>query len=608
MKRRNFITGSLGAGIAMHPFVRAWSRPDAGFPDKNNLKLAGPVKPVFIYNNWSAYDELSDNKPQTEELAMNELAQVIRLKNSGVQVDYYVMDAFWFDKFGGYRTWHKKHWPDGPDEWLIKCKLNDIKPGMWFSTNLIATQSGRFLEVIPEWKDSLGSDPNIMCLFEGGYTKHLADTLQLWHDKGVRLFKFDFAYFEAVTPESKTKFTPDEILEKNKVAFMQMLRQFRKNNPGVLITGYNGFGGDMENTYKPFDKKIDPRWLDVFDTLYCGDPRFSDVPMMNIWRSQDNYSDHQVFAYQAYGMPIRRIDNCAFMIGKTGTCYYRASQCWKGMLILELARGGWVNVYHGNLELLNDDDARWFAKAQRLYHELQKTDTTITFGSIPGKGKPYGFKSSSPKGIVCTVVNPSQQIADIELPVGHQTGSNIIYADGGFRPFVKDNILKIGPEQLVVVGYGEYATYLENIAEIFYNLGVDKSIDIPIAIDKFETAFTVTGKNRIEARVNLVKDKHVRIIMQQFYKNGDPCRSWPGAPPDGKNVSEVIQIKVSQEGKDVPTHIEYDKMIWSGLSWGAAEIKSGSFDVKKPLDIKCISNEKDELILKADVYAVEYAK
>ncbi len=597
MKRRNFISGAVSLGLVMHPFVRAWSKPSS----YRDLKLAGPAKPVFIYNNWSAYDELSDNVPQTEKLAMRELSEVVRLKQNGVQIDYYVMDAFWFDLWGGYRTWHKQHWPNGPDKWLATCKENNIKPGMWFSTNLIATHSGRFLEVIPEWKDSLGTDPNIMCLFDGGYLNHLAKTLQIWYDKGVRLFKFDFAYFEAVTPAMKDKYTKEEVLEKNKAAFMAMLQQFRKNNPDVLITGYNGFGGEMENTYNAFDNiKIDPRWMDTFDTLYCGDPRFSDVPMMNIWRSQDNYSDHQVSAYQAYGLPIRRIDNCAFMIGKTGTCYYRATHCWKGMLILELARGGWVNVYHGNLELVNNEDAKWFAKVQGIYHGLQKEDSTVTFGSIPGKGQPYGFKSSTANGTVCTVVNPSQQIATITLPVEDGAAPYILYADGGYIPVARANMLSIGPEQLVVVGYGQYASK-NNF------MGVDNSISIPISIENIDAAFASTAKNSITAQVSPVAGKNVRIIMQQFGKNGLPYRSWPGAPPDGKKVSEVIIIKASQDGKELPMHIEYDKVIWSGLSWAAAEIKHGTFDPEKPLTVQCMTMDKEELNLKADIYVVSYA-
>ncbi len=455
------------------------------------------------------------------------------------------------------------------------------------------------LDIIPEWQSSLGTDPNILCLFDGGYLAHLADTLQMWHDKGVRLFKFDFAYFEAVTPAMQGKFSKEEVIEKNKVAFMEMLQHFRSKNPDILLTGYNGFGGDMENTYTPFNKTIDPRWLDTFDTLYSGDPRFSDVPMMNIWRSQDNYSDHQVNAFKAYGLPVRRIDSCAFMVGTTGTCYYRGNQCWKGMLILELARGGWVNVYHGNLELLNNEDGQWFARVQSLYHGLQKQDNTLFFGAIPGKGQPYGFSASSAKGTVCTVVNPSQQIATIQLPAGAHS-SRILYADGGYQPEVNGMTLTLGAEQLVVVGLGEFAAQK-------YNFGTDQTIRIPLSIEKITAAFASTSKNTIEGSVNPIAGKDLRIVMQQFSPNGDPCRSWPGAPPDGKKVSEVIRISASQDGKDIPLHIQYDKVIWSGLSWGVAEAKAGTFDSSRPLLVRCSTAEKDELRLTADIYALSYA-
>ena len=149
MQRRNFIKNTIGLGLAMHPMVKAWSHPLNGrFPLRGealstrnqpgtsawaDFTLSGPPKPLFIYNNWSAYDELSDNKPQTEALAMRELREIVRLKTKGVEIDYYVMDAFWFALWGGYRTWKKEHWPNGPDGWLEACKQNNIKPGMWLS-------------------------------------------------------------------------------------------------------------------------------------------------------------------------------------------------------------------------------------------------------------------------------------------------------------------------------------------------------------------------------------------------------------------------------------------------------------------------------------------
>src|SRR5580704_14578367 len=113
MQRRNFIQNSLGLSFALPVLIKEWRHTEIQSA-KGVRKIAGPEKPVFIYNNWSAYDELSDNVPQTESLAMLELQEIKRLKENGVKIDYYVMDAFWFDKDGGYRIWHKQHWPKGP--------------------------------------------------------------------------------------------------------------------------------------------------------------------------------------------------------------------------------------------------------------------------------------------------------------------------------------------------------------------------------------------------------------------------------------------------------------------------------------------------------------
>jgi len=91
--------------------------------------------PIVVYNDWSAYDELSDNIPLTEQLAMRELDEVLRLRRFGVRFDYYMMDAFWFDPDGAYRTWRKPNWPNGPDAWIKRCRDNGLLPGLWFGTN-----------------------------------------------------------------------------------------------------------------------------------------------------------------------------------------------------------------------------------------------------------------------------------------------------------------------------------------------------------------------------------------------------------------------------------------------------------------------------------------
>jgi hypothetical protein len=119
----------------------------AGNADAGFLPLQDPI---VVYNNWSAYDELSDNVLQTEQLAMKQLDELLRLRRRGVRFDYYMMDAFWYAKEGAYRTWRKATWPNGPDGWLARCKENGIKPGLWFGTNMLVQ-----LDAAPEWQDSL---------------------------------------------------------------------------------------------------------------------------------------------------------------------------------------------------------------------------------------------------------------------------------------------------------------------------------------------------------------------------------------------------------------------------------------------------------------------
>jgi len=155
--------------LAVAAFARA---PDASF-----LPLQDPI---VVYNSWSSYDELSDNVPQTEQLAMRELDELLRLRRRGVPFDYYVMDAFWYAQDGAYRAWRKTTWPHGPDRWLTRLKENGVKPGLWFGTNLLVQ-----LDPAPAWQDSLNQKRDAMCFFQGGFLPHFMETLQLWYDRGV---------------------------------------------------------------------------------------------------------------------------------------------------------------------------------------------------------------------------------------------------------------------------------------------------------------------------------------------------------------------------------------------------------------------------------------
>jgi hypothetical protein len=447
-----------------------------------------------------------------------------------------------------------------------------------------------------------------MSFVDGGFLPDFMDALQYWYDRGIRMFKFDFVDFDAVTPAAEKSLSKQEIRRRNQDAFREALRNFRAKNHDAMMVAFNGFGGDMESTAGPFPFRnpIDLRWLEVFDSIYSGDPRPSDVPETNFWRSMDIYSDHMVRRYEQSGLPLERIDPTAMMVGTTGTIYYRKTNAWKGMLWLTYARGGWVNTIHGNLELLGDQEAAWFARVQKLFAGLQAQGRTKTFGGLPGNVEPYGFGSLDATGAVYTVMNPSQSFQEIELPLLARTQpplgqGRILFRDAGFVPALKGNRVSLGPGQLAAIGFGRYT-------DAAFDFGVQEDVVIPQKILRVETKFGVVEKNKVEATIAPPANGDLRILFQQRDANGQIMRSWPGGPPNGKPMGSVLKIEAEQDGKPVPVNVQYDRQIWSGLSWGAGEIRSKDLSGKGPIRIRCSSAEPETRNLEGYIWIVEYGK
>lgn len=566
-------------------------------------RLGSPTipDPISVYDNWSVYDELSDNVPLTQALTMKELDQVLRLRKSGARFDYYVMDAFWFDPNGAYRTWKKPNWPEGPDLWIKTCQQNGIKPGLWFSTNTLVK-----INAAPQWRDSLNKKGTAMSMFEGGFLPDFMDTLQYWYDHGMRMFLFDFADLTAATPKSEATMTKEEIIQRNSTALQDALASFRRKNPEVVLEAFNGFGGDMDSTYYPFPFKnpVDLRWLKVFDSLYSGDPRPGDVPEMNFWRTLEIYSDHQARRYEQAGVPLERIDSTSFMPGKTSTIYRRAMQEWKGSLILMLARGGWIDTTYGNLELLSDQDVAWFARVQSLFLHFQSEGRTKTFGGIPGEVQTYGFAALDAEGSVYVLVNPAQNMAKIQMPLLSQVQKpmghgRLLFSDAGFEPRLIGDTIELGPGQMAVVGFGKYAAST-------YDFGIQKDLVIPRAIRPVAADFQSTGKGVIRATIPAPAGGDLRLIMQQYSPDGSLRRTWPTGSPNVENMGKLFLLKAEQNGKELPIHEDYDREIWAGLSWAAGEISQKDLQPGSPLTLTFQSMEKDSVTLKGQLYLVNY--
>jgi hypothetical protein len=584
LTRRALVAGAL---LPLVPAPHLFAAAAAG-----ELRLKAPI---WVYNNWSAYDELSDAAPLTEDLAMRELRQILRLRQAGVRIDYYVMDAFWFDPDGGYRTWRKEYWPEGPDRWLAACRDNHIEPGLWFGTNSLV-----HLNPTAKWRSSLTVKKGAMALYAGDFLPDFMEVLQYWYERGIRLFKLDFANFGAAAAGDEHRLEAREIRRRNREALRQALLAFRHKNPDIVMDAFNGFVGDV-GTAKSVVPHSAVRWLDVFDALYAGDPRPSNVPEMNFWRSVDIYSDRMVRRFEQAGVSVKRIDSTGFMIGDTGTIFGRRTAGWRGMLLLMMARGGWINTVHGNLEFLDDADLRWFAQAQQLYDDLQRGGVTEAFGGLAGDRLPYGFVSATATGSVYTVVNPAQAVQSAQLPAPpHATvppgGGRILFRDAGFIPVIEGHELRLGPGQMAVVGFGDYTA-------ASHDLGLNVDIRIPLSIAPIPASFIRTANKQITVAATIAPPAgDLRIIMRQEEENGGAMRSFSEA-----KMGEHFTISVTQSGRRLPVTTQYDKLVWSGLSWAAGEIPHADFAPGVPIEIRLSSADSDlTLRLAGHLYAVSY--
>jgi hypothetical protein len=510
--------------------------------------------PLFVYGNWASYDELSDSVPLDEALAMRQLGHLLRLRRSGVRFDAYLMDAFWFGRDGAYRTWRKPHWPDGPDRWLDACGEHGLLPGLWFTANTLF-----HLDLPHAWADSIDEKGWGLCLFKGGFLSDFLAVLAHWYERGVRVFKFDFAEFGAFP--AGDEMDSETARRENVAAFRSEFKAFRRAHPEAVLLGYNGFEDRecMDRSDRPPGRYVDPGWLDVLDSLYCGDPRPSDLPLPEFWRSVDVYTDCLARLFESSGIPLHRIDNCGFMAGDTGTCYWRGKAGWKAMLALSLARGGRIHVAYGDLGLFDDEDARWWASAQRLYAPGMVEGATKSFGGWPGSGEPYGWLSASETRAVATVVNPSMRRGALGLPPG---------------PLASSVTLEPGEVRILVAGKDAASIDLGDRLPALGTRIMEEQGTGPLSLEL----------PRLESPARL------RVCVTQARGDGTASRVFPAGDDQ---APFRIRIREGDAWRELPPM--FDRKIWSGLSWWVAEFGCEPGPNARFLEVSSLATEETTL-------------
>jgi hypothetical protein len=115
------------------------------------------------------------------------------------------------------------------------------------------------------------------------------------------------------------------------------------------------------------------------------------------------------------------------------------------------------------------------------------------------------------------------------------------------------------------------------------------------------------GTNAISCVCPVPGRDDLRIIFRQA-ADQRPVRTSRGAPPDGTSLGQMLLIEASQGDHNLAVHINYDRPLWSGLSWGVGEIRNRDFDRHRPVRVRCVSLDPQASDLTLQLYAVEYAK
>lgn len=520
-------------------------------------KVSG-IAPTNIYITWGAHDQLSDSVKLTEELANKELDAFLALREKGVKLDYFLMDMFWFSKNNLYNTFNEE-WKNGHIAFFQKAKSNDVKLGLWLSANVLGwNENMRWLNYQDTLFDGISKEKLWMALYDGVWPAYFNSVLEYWYNQGVTLFKIDFAAFGAVKEGDEEKYTKEQLDDMNKKAFHQLLANFRKKHPDCKFIAYNGFFSKE----KPVKTETD-WWLEVFDAVFCGDPQPGLVPGYNFVQSVTLYSDQMFWTFAKNGVPISFTDNSQFMLSKTGTGNFRGKQDWKTMLVSTLAKHSMYQTYYGNLELLDDADIAWMAKAQQLFYQM---DTLLLIGDYPYKAQPFAYHLKNRKGGLLFAVNPSLKMQQVDFPEEYAGQlANILFSQPGHKNTISGSSVSLAPEQSVLIGFQEYANEK-------YSLGTNDEGSFPDEINLVEIQNLELGSQSISFTVSKPENGRLRLVFELKDADGNALKANGGPPPFGKPMGEILQIKAISDGKPLPVLINYDIVIWSGLNWAVGEI------------------------------------
>lgn len=579
----------------------------AAHAQRNAPELSAPIAVYFDGPDSSA---LSATYPLSEALALRDLNQLARLKESGLRVDYDLLDAYAVAIDGLHPFGRSAAWPDGPDSWIARCRAVGIRPGLRFSNS------------------ALRPDARAPAVFEAEVLHVFIPALQSWYDRGIRLFAFEGLDLTAATPETPIGLTPDEIVARNREVFRAALTAFRAKNRGAVLLAIDGSAADpgasanspsggnlsMSNS----NSRDETSRLGAFQLLSTGPPRISTMPQSSFQRAIDIETDSQIRRDEQFGVSLAHIFSSGFIVAPAAADGPDAASLprgldrgWRGAFVLSMARGGWVNALSGSFNSIPTADVHWMARVQKLFFLMQAQGQMHSFGgpSPDGSstaGQPYGFAGATRRGAVDVVVNPGQTVATLPLPAlerDQARGSGrVLFRDAGFSPELTANAITLGPGQMAAVGFGAYATPE-------FNFGVQQDVVIPSSIEPVDADFQLTAPGVLEARIDPPIQGVLRIVVIEREPKGGTQPGIAGSAPAGSRNRFTLEI--TQAGRPIPlrpggVESEVNGALKAQPYWAVAEIDINDLTPGIPLRVRFHSNENPQAALEGSAYQVIY--
>ncbi|MBE6558233.1 MAG: hypothetical protein E7661_04395 [Ruminococcaceae bacterium] len=502
-------------------------------------KLCGDGNPLRIYCDWGLHDDLTPGEPtMSAALTLENIPRVAELnRKSGVSFDYYLMDAFWFEKGKPYTEFDSVAFPEGMDK--IKAALDEtgLKLGLWFDINGIHTRLAERPE-LAQYNAELGN--GALCLSCDQFAELICRGMEKQiRELDVQLIKLDFGYFECKNPQHNHSTDFTESKEKAVKNFIYMMNHLRTLQPDLKILAYNGWMTELGwmNTPDP-DRRgfaISPYWCEHVDYIYCGDPRPSEFPSENAADSLVWYTDGMIKLFSDALVPPEAIDDDGAMMGHTATIYRLGKSHFRQSILMDLMRGGHKLMIYGDLRDLDDSDHAYLSLVNALFERAMAGQYTTHIVGNAARGEIYGYDTGNEIEGLCVVVNPTS----------HDVTYNL--SSPRWQSGVMITSVIIDGEPVLPVWQETGNSAVVRVSAHGYTLIEWKLTPIPKGAD----TVTLLPGDKI---ILVTEGKHA--LELSFRIGGNPLKTVTGLPP---------QFTVTSEGKELPTSLT--STVWAGISW-----------------------------------------